>query len=200
MIVSLNKANKIRSILEQFVAQTSSQFDTALTARLTGYEDQAKIDQIIDRNVQVQQSTWVNTQNGLTAIFDLRNQIQQANLGVGINRLICDIARLNETIKVMTPWLTNPRATSVIAGEIPSSTIFEENTKHRQRTDVGRGAQPFVSVGTTSGDLQAELTTKLKDMRKQIRDLEEHRNHLNHTKTITLLDSVVSVLESNDLL
>jgi hypothetical protein len=203
MKVSLNKANKLRALLENAVGQLYvGQREFAMVS-LNGFEDFETVEAKIDANIEANAALIDKIERGTTAIFTLRNLIQKRNADFGINDVISDIAKTNELIKVYSNLDQRP---ANFAREIPTANVVKSNSEFRSQSTAattnysGRTALPFSGVSSVDKATQEAVQNKHKALKKALRELEEKRNELNHQNILDIPAEVELVLTENDLI
>ena len=177
MKISLQKANKIRSLLE---SEINSRSRPVINRYVTVMDkmDITQINTLISEKVLETNKSLAASEVIISALFNLRLLIQEANYGQ-INGVINQIAETNALIK----YSPAPQS-SGYGGIVKLSDLAFIEPK---------GVQINIDFSTKS--MVDEAVAHINDLKKQLRDLEEKRNELNHQTLVDLPDILVEVFK-----
>lgn len=193
MKVSLNKANKLRNLLEDLVSEKEREVIQLTAVAVSPFETEASVirssinDKRRECTAKVDEFT-----AAVAALFELRSKIAEANHEFGISTVMTELEMQKRSIRLL----------SDLEGIKPSD-------EHSVRYAIAENA----AAGTSTSSLRGHRTITVFDradiegfsaamteMKKNIRDTEEKRNEMNHKFTLDLPDFVVGVLKSNSLI
>ncbi len=192
MKITLNKANKIRSILEGEFLKVSP-FNRGAPQFYIQINNAFGMEEATNRIIAAKKE--LATKAGervaaLTQLYSLRLLIQRENEKSGVAELISGIAFLNTVIKGIA---------------IPEKRSLHSYTVTLDEYDVMHQKGALTPVGSTTIDIYADLeieqmTEEYEDLKKQLRDFEEERNAKNHSVLVELPDDMVAFLKDKKLL
>lgn len=186
MQITLNRANKIRSLLEAKITSVHnmrvSTGINVLSSRSVGFikEEMAGAKGKVTEDV-------ADKIMFIEKLFELRQIISEANHQHGVNKIINNIAELNLHIKYFT---------HLVSGNGYSLDDFVE----LQRNVKPDAPVQRVTIEFFSQEEREKWNGQLEDVKAALRALEEERNALNHKTMVTLPDDLVAVLKNNKLL
>lgn len=196
MKVSLNKANKIRNQVDQLLQEQYSGYQQLTTIRLNGYEGADLIQEKIDEARGNQALRVASIIDLADVLYELRGLIQKANMALGINDVIGELAKTEELIKAFSN-LDQPIYTEMV----PAKAMARANEDVRIATPQTstRSVAPFLIFSAADPLIQAEIVDKLKTLKKASQVLQEKRNELNHSKYLELPETMVEVLTEYEI-
>lgn len=200
MKVTLNKANKIRAILENFTREVSNSIFPNETISLTGFEEKVEdVENIRASKAMKMKANLANFALVNAAVYALRNAIQKSNLENGINDIISQIAELNVLVREYSKFQEITDVSSV-----DLSTKMRANKEVVQKDGASKDIYgrriPFADISVLDDEWVNSIVILNKNNKKRIMQLEEERNAKNHSVLIELPTIVSVVLTENDLI
>lgn len=195
MKVTLNKANKLRGLLETTIRHLYNRCNDYREITLTGHENVQRIKEKISANINDNQALLDQIVRGEQAIFALRNLIQERNLKSGINKLISEIALQNTLMHLYGRWTDNH--VKIFTDDINVNEVVRMNCASLVN---GNLSLPYLKLYTLDRGQIESHKEKLIEIKKTLRELEEKRNELNHKTLIEIPTEIVEVLKENNLI
>lgn len=196
MKISLNKANKIRHLLEGHISnlitkQHSNVYPIALSGAETPLRIAEKVAGVRERSASVIEKI----ETGIDHLFAIRSIVQKQNAKNGANQIITDLAKKNFTIKQLGGMFNEEVEPFDLSEEIAFKLkVISENAKS---TTMARGANTFDATDPVWFNEKVKM---IADLKKQVRELEEKRNELNHKSYVEIPTEIEEYLKGENLI
>ena len=185
MQITLRKAHKLVSRIHASVSGSSVEIRLKDT------------DEVIQEQISAAQTEFTkNIDEALELVevkFAIRSRIAEANATGGVSKVLTDL----EALKAKRSVLDNMRLPKARSATL----LFDEiELKREAPTDVYSTPKATASFGIATEAHHEKVEVELKKLEKSIESMNDQREGLNNTVTITLTESEVQLLQAADLI
>ena len=191
MNITLRKAAALQNAIQEALRGIEVQ----LTVKINEFESSEKVLDLA-RNVALTNDQ--RRDDLLKAFYDIRAQVGEANVRVGINQRLARAAYVDKRVAGLAAFLQSDAVQDsmvVIQGKIDK--IKNENIDSRSRI---YGYSDTVTTGVLSQEQVAGVRKQQQELKKEKQRLNDEILELNVRSEITLSDSTRTVLETEGLL
>jgi hypothetical protein len=196
MKISINRANKIRNMLEGITFE----FNTTLPLRTNNTKVQAlEAAALAGRNLEEEFERSILIVGHIRTIRDL---ISKANDKCGITPIISEIADIERQLKHFkaTSDAVNRTAYNQQKFSIEDFVAAVEHRDILTNNDPTKVPPPSIIPVDVSGVIRVEIPKRVKLLKLNLQELQEKRNSMNHSHTVELPAELVEFLKANSLL
>ena len=207
MTISLAKANKLRNSLDSFLNETRDQIAQKAALSVTAFPGES-LEQI-KAKVEIKKADVANLarEYGILSSIraSLKTQIGILNASTGVGEIMAQIERLDRIIETFSSIYENRRYSAGVQNLFDEEAVEYSISRNKTLSESDvisaslNGPTTFSVALYTKDDIAGEISG-LRNLRKAKAELEEKRNTLNYSSTITLDGSVVEALEAKSLI
>ena len=190
MKVTLNRAVKLRNKLE-----TSLQSDKVVLVCSIRMIDEESVRSEYEKSKSDSIGNVDYIESHQSALFSLRDLIQNKNVSCGVNKLINKISFSQKMIN----HFSNQNSYRYNQSFTLVNSLDDMSYKKRLADSK---SEPFavVEVALVIPEVEEYMAERVRHHRSMVSNLEEERNKINHTTHLEIPDDIVEVLRSRDII
>ena len=188
--VSLRKAKALQNSLQEAITENGYAINTAI--EISEFEDHLEK----EASLKAKFNAAMNKRSSLLeAIYEIRQMVGEANSSTTINKLLCELAKLEKDITLYQVLAnTTPKLDSdVVKGKLNKIRNREEGLSHHMYSDTVETS--LFGVGEIT-----KIKWRLAKLKKLKQDVQDNLLELNVRTEITLSSSTTETLKAESIL